>query len=126
QQSDRVRRIGVLFEGSDENDPEGKRRYSAFTQALADLGWAVGRNVQMDLRWAGGDTNGMPWVGTPAWATPNTEFVLPPPRAARCSTKAVMPKAGIFRLAPLFLFGVDSCRSYTLPGNGVCRLAVAN
>jgi putative tryptophan/tyrosine transport system substrate-binding protein len=59
QQGDRVRRIGVLFGGSDENDPEGKRRYSAFTQALADLGWAVGRNVQMDLRWAGGDTNRM-------------------------------------------------------------------
>ena len=41
----------------DENDPEGKRRYSAFTQALADLGWTDGRNVRMDLRWAGGDIN---------------------------------------------------------------------
>jgi len=59
QQGDRVRRIGVLFGGSDENDPEGRRRYSAVTQALADLGWAVGRDVQMDLRWAGGDTNRM-------------------------------------------------------------------
>ena len=37
QQGDRVRRIGVLM-GFDENDPEGKLRYSAFTQALADLG----------------------------------------------------------------------------------------
>jgi hypothetical protein len=27
---------------------------SAFTQALADLGWTVGRNVQMDLRWGVG------------------------------------------------------------------------
>ena len=43
QQADRVRRIGVLM-GSDENDPEGERRYSAFTQALADFGWAQGRN----------------------------------------------------------------------------------
>ena len=34
QQSDRVRRIGVLAP-YDENDPEGKLRYSAFTQALA-------------------------------------------------------------------------------------------
>jgi hypothetical protein len=39
----------------DENDPEGKRRYSAFTQALADLGWTDGRNARIDLRWAGGD-----------------------------------------------------------------------
>jgi putative ABC transport system substrate-binding protein len=49
-----VRRIGVLMPG-DENDPEGKRRYSAFTQALAGLGWTVDRNVRMDLRWGGGD-----------------------------------------------------------------------
>jgi hypothetical protein len=57
QKGDRVvRRIGVLM-AYDGNDPEGKRRYSAFTQALTDLGWADGRNVRMDLRWAGGDSN---------------------------------------------------------------------
>jgi putative ABC transport system substrate-binding protein len=56
QQRDRVRRIGVLAP-YDENDPEGKVRYSAFTQALADLGWTDGRNVRMDLRWGGGDIN---------------------------------------------------------------------
>ena len=53
-----VRRIGVLMPW-DENDPEGKGRVPAFTQALADLGWADGRNVRMDLRWAGGDINRM-------------------------------------------------------------------
>ena len=36
QQGDRVRRIGVLMSG-DENDPEQKRRLSAITQALPDL-----------------------------------------------------------------------------------------
>ena len=51
QQGDRVRRIGVLM-SSDENDPEQKRRLSAFTQALADLGWSDGRNVRMDLLWS--------------------------------------------------------------------------
>jgi putative ABC transport system substrate-binding protein len=56
QQGDRVRRIGVLMP-YDENNPEPKRRVSAFTQALADLGWTDGRNVRMDLRWAGGDIN---------------------------------------------------------------------
>ena len=56
QQGDRVRRIGVLMP-YDENDPEGKRRVSAFTQALADLGWTDGRNVRMDLRWGRGETN---------------------------------------------------------------------
>ena len=56
QQGDRVRRIGVLMAG-DENDPGTKRRVSAFTQALADLGWTDGRNVRMDLRWYGADIN---------------------------------------------------------------------
>ena len=51
QQADRVRRIGVLM-AFDENDPEGKPRVSAFTQALAGLGWTDGRNVRMDLRGA--------------------------------------------------------------------------
>jgi putative ABC transport system substrate-binding protein len=56
QQGDRVRRIGVLM-GLDENDPEGKLRYSAFAQTLADLGWTDGRNVRIDLRWGSGDAN---------------------------------------------------------------------
>ena len=81
QQDGRVRRMGVLMQG-EENDPEGKRRYSAFTQALADLGWADGRNLRTDLRWGGADTNRMralaqELVGLPpdiilSWGTPAT------------------------------------------------------
>ena len=56
QQGNRMRRIGVLMPG-DENDPLGKPRLSAFTQALAGLGWTDGRNVRFDLRWGGGDIN---------------------------------------------------------------------
>jgi putative tryptophan/tyrosine transport system substrate-binding protein len=54
QQGDRVRRIGVLMLG-DENDPVMKAWVSTFTQALAGLGWTEGSNVRMDLRWAGDD-----------------------------------------------------------------------
>jgi putative ABC transport system substrate-binding protein len=56
QQPDRMRRIGMLM-SYDENDPEGNLRYSAFTQALANLGWTYGRNLRMDLRWYGDDDN---------------------------------------------------------------------
>ena len=56
QQGDRMRRIGVLMLG-DENDPLMKSLVSAFTRAIADLGWTVGRNVRMDLRWGGSDIN---------------------------------------------------------------------
>ena len=52
QQGDRVRRIGVLL-GGDENDPLAKASVSEFTQALAGLGWTDGRSMRMDLRWAG-------------------------------------------------------------------------
>jgi ABC-type uncharacterized transport system substrate-binding protein len=43
--------------GLNETDPEGKHRYSAFTQALADWGWMDGGNVRMDIRWGSGDIN---------------------------------------------------------------------
>jgi putative ABC transport system substrate-binding protein len=55
QQGDRVRRIGVLTSG--ENDPVATTWVSAFTQALAGLGWTDGRNVRMDLRWYSDDIN---------------------------------------------------------------------
>src|SRR6516164_8560840 len=56
QQRDRVRRIGVLTPG-DENDPVRKTFVSAFTQTLAGLGWTDGRNVRMDVRWGRADIN---------------------------------------------------------------------
>jgi ABC-type uncharacterized transport system substrate-binding protein len=57
QQGERIRRIGGLVP-YDENDPKAKARISAFTQALADLGW-TDRNVEMDIRWGGGDASRM-------------------------------------------------------------------
>src|SRR5215471_4577254 len=57
QQGGRMRRVGVLMPG-DENDPVWKTGLSAFTKALADLGWTDGR-VRLDVRWRGGDTNRM-------------------------------------------------------------------
>jgi hypothetical protein len=48
QQADRVRRIGVLIFG-DENDPIRKAQLSGFTQGLAESGWTDGRNpAQVD------------------------------------------------------------------------------
>ena len=56
QQGERTRRIGVLIPW-DENDSVAKTFVSAFTQALADLGWIVGGNLRMDLRWGSDDTS---------------------------------------------------------------------
>jgi putative ABC transport system substrate-binding protein len=54
QQSERIRRIGVLMSTS-ADDVEGQARNAAFRQGLGELGWSVGRNMQIDYRWSGGD-----------------------------------------------------------------------
>jgi putative ABC transport system substrate-binding protein len=46
----------MLMSG-DENDPEWKARISAFTQALAGLGWTDGRNVLIESRWRVADVD---------------------------------------------------------------------
>src|SRR5215510_4226772 len=51
QQSERVRRIGILLPAS-ADDPEYQARVGAFLQALGQLGWTIGRNMRIDTRWA--------------------------------------------------------------------------
>jgi putative tryptophan/tyrosine transport system substrate-binding protein len=52
QQSDRVRRIGVLM-GFAESDEVWQAYLAAFRRRLQELGWTVGRNVRIDYRFAG-------------------------------------------------------------------------
>ena len=51
QQSERVRRVGVLV-ASAADDSQFQTWVGAFLQALAQLGWIDGRNVRVDIRWA--------------------------------------------------------------------------
>jgi ABC-type uncharacterized transport system substrate-binding protein len=50
QQSERMRRVGVLMNRT-ATDPEGRARLAAFQQGLQQLGWSDGRNIQIDIRW---------------------------------------------------------------------------
>jgi putative ABC transport system substrate-binding protein len=81
QQGGPMRRIGMLLAG-DENDPEQKRRLSAFIQVLAGLGWTDGRNVRMVLRWYGDDIN-------PARALPQELVGLQPAKSAARRRRAL-------------------------------------
>jgi putative ABC transport system substrate-binding protein len=51
QQSERVRRVGVLVPAA-AGDPVFQARVGAFLQGLAVLGWSIGRNLRVDARWA--------------------------------------------------------------------------
>ncbi|HTT81991.1 MAG TPA: ABC transporter substrate-binding protein [Rhizomicrobium sp.] len=53
QQADRVRRIGLLM-NLNSDDPLGQVRQKSFEQELQERGWELGRNLQIDIRWAGG------------------------------------------------------------------------
>jgi putative tryptophan/tyrosine transport system substrate-binding protein len=50
QQRERVRRVGMLTNLA-ADDPLATARVAAFAQAMQELGWIVGRNLQIDYRW---------------------------------------------------------------------------
>jgi putative ABC transport system substrate-binding protein len=56
QQTGRVRRIGLLTPSA-ADDPDTKARLGAFRQELERLGWSQYRNIQIDYRYAGGDSS---------------------------------------------------------------------
>jgi len=58
QQSDEVRRIGVM-EPYAQDDPETSLRFTALREGLLKLGWVEGRNVRFERRWSGSDAEAM-------------------------------------------------------------------
>jgi len=55
QQPDQMRQIAVLMNMA-EDDPQSAIRISVFVRVLEELGWKVGRSVQIVYRWAAGDS----------------------------------------------------------------------
>ena len=51
QQGERVRRVAILLPAS-ADDPAWQARVGAFLQGMGQLGWSIGRNLQVDTRWA--------------------------------------------------------------------------
>jgi putative ABC transport system substrate-binding protein len=58
QQTERVRRIGVLMAFA-ESDHEAQSWVAAFREELRKLGWTEGRNSEIDTRWATADVESM-------------------------------------------------------------------
>jgi putative ABC transport system substrate-binding protein len=91
QQGERMRRIGVLMSGA-ETDPEYQARAAVFRQGLQQLGWAEGRNLQIDYRWAASDLDRMRSYATElVRMTPDVILAQSPPvvAAVRQQTSAI-------------------------------------
>ena len=56
QQPERMRRVGVLNTLA-ADDGMGQARNGVFLQGLQQAGWTIGRNVQVETRWAGADAD---------------------------------------------------------------------
>jgi putative tryptophan/tyrosine transport system substrate-binding protein len=54
QQTERMRRVGVLMNGA-AADPQAQARIAAFQEVLQQSGWNDGRNVRIDIRWGEND-----------------------------------------------------------------------
>src|SRR5689334_5415667 len=53
QQGERIRKIGVLIGAAETADSQAG--LAVFMQLLHQLGWIEDRNVQLEIRWGGGD-----------------------------------------------------------------------
>ncbi len=58
QPSEQLRRIGILMSAA-ESDPQARALQAAFVNALNELGWTNGRNVNIDTRWGAADAGRM-------------------------------------------------------------------
>src|SRR6202030_706713 len=82
QQTDRMRRIGVLMGGYVSADPEGQANLAAFLNTLQGLGWTAGRNLHIEVRWMGDDVERQ--------KTYAAELVALAPEVIFCSTTPVV------------------------------------
>jgi ABC-type uncharacterized transport system substrate-binding protein len=122
QQSERMRRIGVLTPWAS-NDAEAQDRVTAFVQAMEQLGWTAGRSVRIDYRWGDGKAD-----MTRKYAT---ELVaLAPDVILALSSAAVAPLLEASRTVPIVFAGVADpvaagyVESLARPGGNVTCLTL--
>jgi putative tryptophan/tyrosine transport system substrate-binding protein len=98
QQTDRMRRIGVLMNRA-ADDLEGQAAVTAFQKSLEQLGWSDSRNVQIDTRWGEDDIDRERKYAAELIA-------LPPDIILASGTLSVMPLQRITRTLPIVFVNV--------------------
>src|SRR5260221_4362708 len=116
QQTDRVRRIGIL-QGLAESDAEWQRRLAAFKQALQELGWSEGRNLAFEFRFADNKPDRLPVLAAEL-AQANVDVIVTnaaqPVEAARKATSVI----------PIVMATVGYVASLARPGGNVTGLTL--
>lgn len=114
QQPERIRRVGVLMAFPD-SDPVGQAGIKGLVAALSKLGWIVGRNLQIDYRFAAGDPGLFRQYGAELVAlSPDVILAATPPAVAavRRQTQTV-PVVFVFMIDPI---GLGLVKSLARPG----------
>src|SRR5262249_48924288 len=99
QRLDRMRRVGVLMHLA-ADDPEGQSRVAAFLQGLQEAGWAVGRNVNIDMRWAAGEADRFPRYAMELVALAPDVILASTPSSVRAAQHATRTVPIVFVLVP--------------------------
>jgi putative ABC transport system substrate-binding protein len=97
QQTEHMRRIGVLMAALSANDPEARARVATFLQGLQELGWSVGRNVIVDIRWSTGNADARKYA---------TELVALAPDVILANNNAVAPLLQVTSTVPIVFANV--------------------
>jgi putative tryptophan/tyrosine transport system substrate-binding protein len=121
QQIKGMRRIGMLMSLS-ANDPEAQARVAAFLQGLQELGWSVGSNVTIDIRWSADNADARKYA---------TELIaLAPDVILASSTLAVAPLVQMTRTVPIVFtivadpVGAGFADSLARPGGNITGFTV--
>jgi putative ABC transport system substrate-binding protein len=96
QQPERMRRVGVLMLYT-ESDREGQVRAAAFRKALENLGWTLGRNLQIDYHWGVGDSD---WIRSAA-----AELLRLAPDVIVANGPTMRPAQQATRAVPIIFIG---------------------
>jgi putative ABC transport system substrate-binding protein len=99
QQSDRMRRIGVLMNTASD-DPDGHARITALLQGLSELGWREGRTLQIDIRWGADDAE-------TSRTQANELLALAPDVIFATTTSKVQMLRRLIRSVPIVFAGVS-------------------
>jgi putative ABC transport system substrate-binding protein len=123
QQPDRMRRIGVLSGGPATDDPDNQARWVTLTQALQQLGWIEGRNLQIDYRLTEGNADRARKFAAELVA-------LNPDVIVASGTTAVQPLLPVTRTVPIVFVNVSDpvgaglVDSLARPGGNVTGFAL--